>query len=261
MFGLLDRSQPLAHGGSRAGLTLVELLLVIAIIAILAALLLPVLSAGPLKSRQIACSNNLKQLELASTLYTADNEGRLAGNSPATQVLAPDVTNNWIGGNMRASSDATNLDLIRSSKFFPYANNVSLFRCPADLTTINGSPKARTYSMNSWIGSRMMESDNYARYRTFTRESELNAAGPAQIWYLADEDEFTLDDGYFLVTMNDFRPFASFPGARHGRNYVLNFADGHAEAIRLRDPSSLPGGQITNKNQDWLRLKNFTTAK
>jgi prepilin-type N-terminal cleavage/methylation domain-containing protein len=260
MFGLLDRSQPLADG-SRGGFTLVELLLVIAIIAILAALLLPALSAGPLKSRRIACSNNLKQLELASSLYTADNEGRLAGNVPAIQALATEVTNNWIIGNMRVASEATNLDLIRSSKFFPYANNVSIFRCPADGATLNGSPKARSYSMNSWLGSRTMESENYARYRSFTRESELNAAGPARIWCLVDEDQFTLDDGYFLVTMNDFQPFASFPGARHGRSYVLNFADGHGEAIRLRDPTSIPGARITDKNLDWVKLKNFTTVQ
>jgi len=260
MFGLLDSSQPL-QGGSRSAFTLLELLLVIAIIAVLAALLLPALAIGPLKSRQIACSNNLKQLALAASLYTADNEGRLAENSPASQGLALQVTNNWIMGNMRVRGEATNADLIRASKFFPYANNVSVFRCPADLTTMNGALEVRSYSMNSWLGGRSMEGENFARYRTFTRESELNAAGPARIWELADEDLFTIDDGYFLVTMNDFQPFASFPGARHGRSYGLDFGDGHAESISLRDPTSIPGNRITDRNQDWLRLKNLITVK
>jgi len=261
MPGLFHSPQPV-RCRVRGAFTLVELLLVIAIIAILAALLLPALSAGPLKSRQIACSNNLKQLALASSLYSADNEGRLAENMPiATQALATEPTNNWVAGNLKTTRDATNLDLIRASKFFPYANNVSIFRCPGDLTTLNGNLSARSYSMNSWLGSRSMEMDNYARYRTFTRESELNAAGPARIWCLADEHTSTIDDGYFLVTMNDMRPFASFPGARHGRSYGLNFADGHAEAIRLRDSTSLVGSQITDRNQDWVRLKNVTTVK
>lgn len=260
MCGLLDSPQPF-QGGSRGAFTLIELLLVIAIIAILAALLLPALTMGPLKSRQIACANNLKQLAIASSLYTADNEGRLAENSPVVQAAAAQLTNNWIMGNLRVRADATNADLVRASKFFPYANNVAVFRCPADLRTVNGALNARGYSMNSWLGGRSMESENFAGYRTFTRESELNAAGPARIWGLADEDPFTIDDGYFLVTMNDYQPFASFPGARHGRSYGLNFADGHAEAIRLRDPTSVPGNRITDKNQDWMRLKNVTTVK
>ena len=52
--------------------TLVELLVVMSIITILAAMLLPVLKKGVELSRPVACMNNLKQVSLAFTLYSDD---------------------------------------------------------------------------------------------------------------------------------------------------------------------------------------------
>jgi prepilin-type N-terminal cleavage/methylation domain-containing protein len=63
----------------RRGFTLIELLVVIAIIAILAALLLPVLSRAKAKAWQSQCLNNLRQVGLTIGLYADENSDFLPG--------------------------------------------------------------------------------------------------------------------------------------------------------------------------------------
>jgi prepilin-type N-terminal cleavage/methylation domain-containing protein len=72
------------------GFTLIELLVVIAIIAILAALLLPVLSAGKERARRIACLNNLKQFGAATFIYAGDYNDVLPGAAYDPQTLPTD---------------------------------------------------------------------------------------------------------------------------------------------------------------------------
>ena len=246
---------------AREGFTLIEVLVVMAIIAVLAALLLPALDKAKARGKRIACLNHLKQLALCSQMYAADNNGRLVENLPM-----PQNTNSWVTGNLRIPGDATNSVPLQRAKFFPYGSQTEIYRCPADASRIGGVPPVRSYAMNSWMGSRHMESYSHSRqdFRTFVRDSETAAAGPATLWVIADEHEASIDDGWFLVTMDDSRPFASFPATRHQNGYVLNFADGHTEVFKLRDSRTRfgsPASQIEAQNADWIRLKQVTTTR
>jgi hypothetical protein len=166
-------------------------------------------------------------------------------------------------GDMRNPTQATNEALIRQGKLFPYASQSSVYHCPADSSRSGQNLRVRSFSMNGWMGSRQMEmQSNRSGFRTFIRDAELSAAPGSSLWLLADEHENTIDDGWFLVTMDDSKPFASAPSSRHQGGYLLNFVDGHAELYKLRTvAASVLVNPISPYNLDWLRLKQVTTVK
>jgi prepilin-type N-terminal cleavage/methylation domain-containing protein/prepilin-type processing-associated H-X9-DG protein len=114
---------------NKKAFTLVELLVVIAVIGILAGLLLPTLSKTKESGKSIACLNNLHQIGIGLQLYVSDNQNLLpsmdnvstntppgTGKPPINVVLLT-----YVGGNSNVfgcPSDNENQFLLTGSSYF-----------------------------------------------------------------------------------------------------------------------------------------------
>ncbi len=223
------------------GFTLIELLVVVAIIAILAAMLLPVLSKAKVRAQGIYCMNHLKQLTLAWILYADDHNGTLPPNNQWGVNAAGQKGYGWVDGMMdynASNRDNTNTVLLMKSVLGPYTKSPAIYKCPADQSVVEGlGPRVRSVAMNSYVVGAGNEGFNKPDYYSYKKLSDIIRPPPVNLWVILDEREDSINDGFFGM-LND-NVVNDCPASYHGGAGGLTFADGHAEIHKWRDAATL----------------------
>jgi prepilin-type N-terminal cleavage/methylation domain-containing protein/prepilin-type processing-associated H-X9-DG protein len=172
---LIETSTKVSDQGpilGKTGFTLVEMLVVTAVIGTLGALLLPALSRSKQRAQQVYCLSNGRQMMVAMMTYAGDSQDFFPPNPDDGNTFPG---HNWCSGNAGVHDpqefDADVLaDPTRSLLITYLSGNISVFHCPGDtrMGPYQGTnvamlgkniPAARTFSMNQALGTICAEFD------------------------------------------------------------------------------------------------------
>lgn len=221
------------HGGmKRNAFTLIELLTVIAIVATLAAFLLPAFARVKEKAKGTQCISNQRQLWLGWCQYADDNSDRIpyaAGQGDAT--WCPLNGNWWLP---EYSTDHS-----------PLANYVSkrgTWKCPSFYMPED----AFSMSMNTFVGGLEGYAGGEPDYNNSLPKPMTWYAKrgtiPAALFLLTDTKSPGIPGDWFVndITWNDPATYwANYPSLSHGKASAFVFVDGHAEIHHWRDQRTI----------------------
>jgi prepilin-type N-terminal cleavage/methylation domain-containing protein/prepilin-type processing-associated H-X9-DG protein len=242
------------------GFTLVELLVVIAVIAILMAILMPTLKLAKDQGYAVVCVSNLRDLSLAWFTYAEENDSTLVGGHVAGDsdfknknkypdgfwVEPPqDPSRNYTGGNRPGLVD-DKLRGIRRGTLFPYVKEVDVYRCPNDQRLRDRNQLAfRSYSI---AGGMNGEDKNLFNRRAIEVYDEIKTPSTKFV-FVEEADDRSWNIGSWVVWATGdswIDPLAIW----HNKRSTLGFADGHSEKHRWLDERTI---QLA---EDWSTPRN-----
>ncbi|HTV39927.1 MAG TPA: prepilin-type N-terminal cleavage/methylation domain-containing protein [Candidatus Sulfotelmatobacter sp.] len=240
-----------------AGFTLIELLVVIAIIAILAAVLLPVLSRAKLKATEASCLNNQKQIGEATIMYVTDFNDNIMPDAAFNQKDATGGINDaggfwgppdpaiWISQASALKNVTADLQT-KTNLLWQYAQNTGIYHCPGDtrLTLPIGSGNTVGWAYDSYAKTDNFGGGGSGNEVPFKKMSQVRR--PSETFAFVEQSD---SRGYNLGTFEmvwsspSSITFVDIYAMYHGDVNTFCFADGHVEYHKWLDPAVIYWGQ------------------